>query len=113
MSLAEDSYRALARRFPAREAGAIALWRVGWLSYLRGDAGAAALSWTHLTEMPGGRAHRLAALYWTGRAKDQLGAREAAQRAYQRVLERGATQLLRALGRAPPGRLTRGRSRSR
>jgi peptidoglycan lytic transglycosylase len=85
-SLAEDSYRALARRFPGREAGASALWRLGWLSYLRGDAGAAARSWAQLTEVPGGRAHRLAALYWTGRASDQLGTREAAQRAYQRVL---------------------------
>ena len=85
-SLAEDSYRALVRRFPAREASANALWRLGWLSYVRGDVSAAALSWTHLTEMPGSRAHRLAALYWTGRAKDQLGAREPAQRAYQRVI---------------------------
>jgi len=85
-ALAEDTYRALARRFPAREVAGIALWRVGWRAYLRGDAGAATLSWAQLTEVPGGRAHRLPALYWTGRAKDQLGAPEAAQRAYQRVL---------------------------
>jgi len=85
-TLAEDTYRALGRRFPAREAAGAALWRLGWLSYLRGDIGAAELHWTRLTEMPGGRAHRLAALYWTGRAKEQLGAGDAAQRSYQRVL---------------------------
>ncbi len=84
-ALAEDTYRALARRFPTREAGGSALWRLGWLTYLRGDLSAAALSWTQLTEAPS-HAHRLAALYWMGRANEQLGAREAAQRAYQRVL---------------------------
>ena len=84
--LVEDKYRALVRRFPAREVAGAALWRLGWLAYLRGDASAAASSWTQLTDVPGGRAYRLAALYWTGRAKDQLGSREAAQRAYQRVL---------------------------
>jgi soluble lytic murein transglycosylase len=85
-ALAEETFRALARRFPAREVAGAALWRLGWLAYLRGDAGAAASTWTQLTEVAGGRAHRLAALYWTGRAKDQLGAHEAAQGAYRRVL---------------------------
>ncbi len=40
-----------------------------------------------LSEVPGGRAHRLAALYWSGRARDRQGAREAAQRLYQGLLD--------------------------
>jgi peptidoglycan lytic transglycosylase len=84
---AEEAYRALSARFPARDVAGSALWRLGWLAYLRGDSHQAEQSWRRLTDAPGGRAHRLAALYWSGRAREQHGAREAAQRLYRGLLE--------------------------
>jgi soluble lytic murein transglycosylase len=84
---ADEAFRALATRFPTRDVAGSALWRVGWLAYLRGDMRGAEQSWTRLTELPGGRAHRLAAVYWSGRVREQQGAPEAARRLYQNVIE--------------------------
>ena len=84
---AEETYRTLATRFPARDVAGSALWRLGWLAYLRGDIRQAEQNWRRLSEVSGGRAHRLAALYWSGRARDRQGAREPAQRLYQSLLE--------------------------
>ncbi len=84
---AAEAYRALGARFPSRDVAASALWRLGWLAYLRGDTRQAEGHWRRLSEVPGGRAHRLAALYWSGRARERQGANEAAQRLYQTVLE--------------------------
>jgi soluble lytic murein transglycosylase len=83
---AEEAYRALAARYPAREVAGSSLWRLGWIAYLRGDARGAEQSWTRLVEIPGGRALRLGALYWTARAKEGQGMQAAAERLYQRVL---------------------------
>lgn len=83
---AEEAYRTLAARYPAREVAGSALWRLGWIAYLRGDARGAEQGWTRLAEIPGGRALRLGALYWTARAKEQQGPQAAAERLYQRVL---------------------------
>jgi soluble lytic murein transglycosylase len=83
---AEETLRALANRFPSRDVAGTALWRLGWLAYLRGDVRGAEQSWTRLAEVPGGRTHRLAALYWTGRARDRLDGVDTAQRLYERVL---------------------------
>lgn len=83
---AEETYRTLAARFPAREAAGHALWRLGWVAHHRGDWRAAEQSWARLAEIPGGRSQRLAALYWTGRVRERLGQRAAAERAWQRVL---------------------------
>jgi soluble lytic murein transglycosylase len=84
---AMEAFRALAARFPAREVAGSALWRVGWLAYLRGDMRGAEQSWTRLRSAPGGRAHRLAAVYWSGRIQDQQGARDAARQLYGTLLE--------------------------
>ncbi len=35
------TYRALASRYPARNVAGLALWRLGWIAYLRGDLGRA------------------------------------------------------------------------
>jgi soluble lytic murein transglycosylase len=83
---AEEAYRALAARFPTRDLAGSALWRVGWVAYLRGDIRGAEESWKRLTNGPGG-SHRLAALYWSGRVHERQGAREAAQALYERLLE--------------------------
>jgi soluble lytic murein transglycosylase len=83
---AESAYRAVAARYPTREVAGAALWRLGWLAYLRGDLREAERSWSRLVEIAGGRAHRAAALYWTGRAKERGGARGAAEKLYRRVV---------------------------
>jgi soluble lytic murein transglycosylase len=61
-------YGQIARRFRNREVGAVALWRLGWLAWLRGDLRGAALEWGRATEAPAGRGLRIPALYWRARA---------------------------------------------
>lgn len=85
-SQAASAYKAVAARYPAREVACEALWRLGWLEYLRGDARTAEQTWLRLIELPGGRAWRPPALYWAGRAKEQAEGREAATTLYRRVL---------------------------
>jgi soluble lytic murein transglycosylase len=85
-SSALAAYRAVASRFANREVGGAALWRVGWLEYFRGDVRGAGRTWTRLLEIPGGRAYRLGALYWTGRAHERHGGRAKAEHAYARIL---------------------------
>src|SRR5256885_108809 len=43
-------YRQIARRFPNREVAGVALWRLGWLAWLRGEPRVAAAEWRHVTE---------------------------------------------------------------
>ena len=85
-SAALAAYKTVAARFPNREVGGAALWRVGWLEYFRGDVRGAERTWTRLTESPGGRVHRLSALYWIGRAHERQGQRAKAEPAYARIL---------------------------
>jgi soluble lytic murein transglycosylase len=83
---AAAAYQAVAARHPTREVAGAAQWRLGWIAYLAGDPGAAEQRWRRLVEMPGGRAYRVAALYWTGRAVEQARGRAAAEAAYRQVL---------------------------
>jgi soluble lytic murein transglycosylase len=85
-SQAASAYKAVAARYPARAVACEALWRLGWLEYLRGDARSAEQTWLRLIELPGGRAWRPPALYWAGRAKEQTAGSEAAATLYRRVL---------------------------
>jgi soluble lytic murein transglycosylase len=68
---AAAAYRDVSTRFPGREVAGAALWRLGWISYLAGDAKTAAATWKRLSEVAGGRSYRAAALYWTARAGEQ------------------------------------------
>jgi peptidoglycan lytic transglycosylase len=68
------AYRAVAAQFPAREAAAASLWRLGWVAYGKRDAHGAQKSWTRLAELGSAGAYRMPALYWTGRAREQAGA---------------------------------------
>ena len=83
---AAGTYRALATKYPARDVAGSAMWRLGWLAYLRGDVAAAEKSWRRVTELPGGRGLRVPALYWAGRCREQVAGRAAAESTYQRVL---------------------------
>ena len=80
------AYKTVATRFATREVAGAALWRVGWLEYLRGDARAAERAWTRLGELPGGRVYRLGAFYWSGRAQERTRQRAKAEQSYERVL---------------------------
>jgi soluble lytic murein transglycosylase len=84
--LAMAAYRAVATRYPTRQVAGEALWRLAWLSYGRGDVRTAERTWTRLLETPGGRAFRVPALYWAGRAREQTLGREAAERLYRRLV---------------------------
>ncbi len=84
---AETAYKTVAARYPAREVAGASLWRLGWLEYLRGDLRAAVKTWQRILQVPGGRAWRLPALYWGGRATEQTAGAGAAAALYQRVLD--------------------------
>lgn len=71
---------------PGREAAGGALWRLGWIAYLRGDHARAARQWGRVLDVPGGRSLVLPAAYWSGRAKDAVGAKVEAEKLYRRVL---------------------------
>ncbi len=79
-------YRQIAARFPSRDVAGAAMWRLGWLAWLRGDIGTAGEQWARLAEAPGGRAFRGAALYWRGRTVEQARGRAAAEPFYAKVL---------------------------
>src|SRR5207244_11786750 len=79
-------YRQIVKRFPNREVAAVALWRLGWLAWLRGDPRAAAAEWKHVAELSGGRGLRVPALYWRGRALEALKDEAGAEAVYTKVL---------------------------
>jgi soluble lytic murein transglycosylase len=83
---AASAYRAIATRFPGREVAGAALWRLGWISYLAGDARTAEQTWKRLIEIPGARGHRASALYWTARAREQGAGARAAAPLYRQVI---------------------------
>ena len=80
------AYQTVAARFSNREVAGAALWRMAWLEYSRGNVRPASVAWSRLAEIPGGRALRLGALYWAGRAHEQTGQRAQAEAVYRRVL---------------------------
>jgi len=66
-------YDRTAAAYPDREASAAALWRVGWLAYLRGERTQAGEYWNRLQRFP--QRHRLSppARYWSARSLEELG----------------------------------------
>ena len=79
-------YRQIATRFPNREAAGAAMWRLGWLAWLRGDVATAGAQWSKLAEAPGGRAFRVPALYWRARAVEHTRDRATAEPIYAKVV---------------------------
>jgi soluble lytic murein transglycosylase len=78
-------YQTVASRYPAREVARKALWRLGWLEYLRNDLPAAAKTWRRLASLAGGSGWLPPALYWAGRALEPTDA-SAGDALYRRVL---------------------------
>ena len=79
-------YRQIATRFPNRDAAGAAMWRLGWLAWLRGDVATAGDQWARLAEVPGGRSFRGPALYWRARAVEHVRDRAAAEPIYAKVV---------------------------
>jgi soluble lytic murein transglycosylase len=77
---AEAVYRNLGAEYPDAEDGARALWRLGWLAWLRGSHQGAAQRWGRLLATRGGQTYREAAGYWIGRAHEERGETEGASR---------------------------------
>src|SRR5207245_248465 len=102
---AATAYRAVVARYPSREVGAKARWRLGWLAWLAGDARGAAEEWTRLTGRGVDSAYRIVALYWAGRACGPLRRlrRRRASRAPPRPAPRRRRRP-RPAGRAAPPR---------
>jgi soluble lytic murein transglycosylase len=105
-------YRQIAKRFPNREVAGVALWRLGWLAWLRGEPRVAAAEWRHVAEVAGGRSLRLPALYWRARALEAVKDETGAEALYARVLAeapRGYYGMLAAprVGGAAPAAMPR------
>jgi soluble lytic murein transglycosylase len=95
-------YRQVAANYPTREAGAASLWRLGWLGYLKKDAQAAQQSWMRLAELGGAGTYRYPALYWAGRAREQVGGD--APKLYGRILAEAPRSYYGLLASARIGR---------
>jgi soluble lytic murein transglycosylase len=104
---ATTAYRTLVSRYPAREVAGRALWRLGWLAYLGGDARGAEQTWLRLSELPGGRGYRIGAFYWAGRARERHAGPAAGAELYRKVLEASPRSYYGLLAAtrvgAPPG----------
>lgn len=79
---ADAVYRRLVADFADDDAAAAALWRLGWLAYLRSDLPAAVTEWSRLAALPAAGPYRYPATYWAGRAREALGEGTEAKRLY-------------------------------
>ncbi|MBI2527498.1 MAG: transglycosylase SLT domain-containing protein [Candidatus Rokubacteria bacterium] len=77
---AEAVYRRLAAEYPEADEAGRALWRLGWLAWLRGSLEEAALRWGRLAAVRGGSNYREAGGYWMGRAREERGDMDEASR---------------------------------
>jgi len=79
---AEKTYVRLAADYPDEDEAAIALWRLGWAAWFRGNLIESTSRWTRLQTARGGASLRESATYWLGRAWERRGDREQAARQF-------------------------------
>jgi soluble lytic murein transglycosylase len=84
---AREAFQILVATHPESAAAAAARWELAWLEYRQGRFREAALAFRQLSTAVG--TARLAGLYWSARALDQLNERTAALALYREVLSRG------------------------
>jgi soluble lytic murein transglycosylase len=84
---AEQTYVKLAADYPDETEGASALWRLGWLAWLRGRDVETTSRWSRLQSARGVGALREAATYWLGRAWERRGDREQAARHFAQLVK--------------------------
>ena len=80
---ADPVFRELLRRFPKHRHAERAAWKAGWWSYRHGDFAATADLFESAAVTFPRADNRPAWLYWSGRARDQLGDTEAANARYR------------------------------
>jgi len=84
---AEPVYVKLAQSYPESDEGLAATWRLGWLSWLRGDYGEAIERWSRIASVrAASQGYRDASAYWIGRAHAELGQTEAATRQFAQLI---------------------------
>jgi soluble lytic murein transglycosylase len=79
---AETFYRRLVTDFTDSDAASPALWRLGWLAYLRSDLPASAAEFGRLSTLPVAGPYRHPATYWAARTREALGEEAEAGRLY-------------------------------
>jgi soluble lytic murein transglycosylase len=84
---AERTYVKLAADYPDDDDAAHALWRLGWIAWLRGNQVEATARWTRLQVSRGGQSLREAATYWVGRAWERRGDRDQAARQFAQLVK--------------------------
>jgi soluble lytic murein transglycosylase len=100
---AEKTYTRLAADYPDEDEAPVALWRLGWMSWFRGNHVETTARWSRLQSSRGGASLREAATYWLGRVWERRGDREQAARQFAQLVRdapRGYYGLL-AAKRAP------------
>jgi soluble lytic murein transglycosylase len=106
---AEKTYARLAADYPDEDEAAIALWRLGWTAWFRGNLIESTSRWTRLQTARGGSGLRDSATYWLGRAWERRGDRDQAARQFAALVRDqprsyyGLLAAKRAPGAAPGG----------
>lgn len=83
---AEKTYTRLAADYPDEDEAPVALWRLGWMSWFRGNHVETTARWSRLQSSRGGGSLREAATYWLGRAWERRGDREQAARQFAQLV---------------------------
>ncbi|HUM17221.1 MAG TPA: transglycosylase SLT domain-containing protein [Candidatus Nitrosotalea sp.] len=83
---AEKVYVKLAADYPDEDEAATALWRLGWMSWFRGNHVETTARWARLQTARGGQSLRDGATYWLGRAWERRGDREQASRLFVQLV---------------------------
>ncbi len=109
---AEAYYRRVVREFTDYEGGGAALWRLGWLAYLRSDLRAAALEFARLSALPAAGPYRYPAAYWAARAREVLGEEAGARHLYRLVVREAPRSYYGILAGRRSGAQVTGRGRA-
>jgi len=83
---AEKVYLKLAADYPDEDEAATALWRLGWMSWFRGNHVETTSRWARLHSARTSQGLREAATYWLGRAWERRGDREQAGRLFTQLV---------------------------
>lgn len=110
---AADVFAEMYRRFPSGANAERAAWRWGWWSYTKGNYAETIRVFDDAFARFGRSDYRSAWLYWSARARQNAGQRDAAAETYRRALTlyqnsyygREADRSLRAMLGAPAGRV--------
>jgi len=110
---AEPVYLKLAQTFPEADEGLAAIWRLGWLSWLRSDYVEAVDRWSRIpTSRTASQGYRDASAYWIGRALTERGELDGAARQFAQLVSEAPRSYYGVLAsrRAPRAQPSPGRN---